>query len=208
MFEQTLRADTKRILATVGEHLASDLAHGYLAGGTALALHLGHRESIDLDFFFPEALPVGLRDSFARLGTYTVRQQDAKTLDGVLDTVQVSAFVYPYPLLQETATYQGVRIASVADIAAMKIDATASRGSKKDFIDLYALLERYSLEELIALFEKKFSHISYNKMHILKSLTYFEDAEDEPMPMVEADISWDRVKEKIRAESRRFLERA
>lgn len=83
------------------------------------------------------------------------------------------------------------------DIAAMKIDAISSRGSKKDFIDIFFLLKKYSLEEIIEFFEKKYSEINYNKLHILKSLVYFADADNEPMPIMIQSIGWVEVKKDI-----------
>jgi hypothetical protein len=91
------------------------------------------------------------------------------------------------------------------DIAAMKIDAVSSRGSKKDFIDIYFLLEKYSLSDLLEIFEKKYAAIKFNRVHILKSLSYFEDAESEPMPIMLKPISWEDVKKKIVAETNRTL---
>ena len=87
----------------------------------------------------------------------------------------------------------------------MKIDAISSRGSKKDFIDLYFLLEKYKLEELIGFFEKKYSGIKYNKLHIFKSLVYFDDAENEPMPVMTQKAEWEKIKERIGVEVRKLI---
>ncbi|MEK7161153.1 MAG: nucleotidyl transferase AbiEii/AbiGii toxin family protein, partial [Patescibacteria group bacterium] len=102
--------------------------------------------------------------------------------------------------------FENAKLADERDIAAMKIDAVSSRGSKKDFVDLYFLLEKYSLPELIDFFEKKYSNIKFNKLHILKSLTYFEDAEKEPMPEMLKQANWDSIKKKITLETNKFLE--
>jgi len=101
--------------------------------------------------------------------------------------------------------FGGIKIADEKDIACMKIDAISSRGSKKDFIDLYFLLEKYSLPELISFFEKKYSAIEFNKLHILKSLTYFKDAEDEPMPIMIKNTNWADVKKKIIKEANKIV---
>jgi hypothetical protein len=94
--------------------------------------------------------------------------------------------------------FEGVKLADERDIAAMKIDAASSRGSKKDFIDIYFLLKKYTLENLIGFFEQKYKDINYNKLHILKSFIYFEDAENEPMPKMIQEVDWDKVKQNIR----------
>lgn len=91
------------------------------------------------------------------------------------------------------------------DIAAMKIDAISSRGSKKDFIDIYFLLKKYLLEELIGFFEKKYNDIDYNKLHILKSLVYFEDADNESIPIMIQNIDWEDVKQIIREKVNELL---
>ena len=93
------------------------------------------------------------------------------------------------------------------DIAAMKIDAISSRGSKKDFFDIYFLLKKYSLQELIDFFEKKYSGIQYNKLHILKSLVFFEDAETEPVPVMLQDANWEEVKKGISIELEKLIEK-
>ena len=89
-------------------------------------------------------------------------------------------------------------LADERDIAAMKLDAVSSRGSKKDFIDIYELLKKYTLAELIDFFEKKYAGIRYNMLHILKSLIYFDDADGEPPPVMLRDADWDNIKQSIR----------
>ncbi len=169
----------------------------YLAGGTALALELGHRVSVDLDFFSPDPLPHELEELAARVGDAHVVGREPRTLHMLVEGVQVSFFQYQYPLIGEVTKEGGICMAAPQDIAAMKIDAASSRGSKKDFIDLYVLLHTYTLPELIAFFEQKYAHIAYNKAHILKSLVYFDDAEYEPMPRMLIPVTWDEVKTRL-----------
>lgn len=178
----------------------------YLAGGTALAIQLGHRESIDLDFFSQENFSNSdLKHKLPESGKFYLSSEEEGTLHGVLDEVKLSFLKYGYNLLYPLIDFDGIRIADERDIAAMKIDAISSRGSKKDFIDLYFLLEKYSLEELISFFEKKFNQIEYNKLHILKSLVFFTDAENEPMPVMRKNADWEEIKSKIIAESKRIV---
>ena len=203
MFSQTIEPKTKRILdKIVSSGISSQF---YLAGGTALAIHLGHRMSIDLDFFSRSDFSIEkIKKELSLLGDVVVNDQGDGTLNASLDGVKISFLRYDYAQLYPYVVFENVNLADERDIAAMKIDAASSRGSKKDFIDLYFLLEKYSLVELIGFFEKKFSDIKYNKLHILKSLVYFSDAEAEPMPMMLKEVSWQKVKEKISQEVLRF----
>ncbi|NCA94167.1 MAG: hypothetical protein EOM84_03200 [Sphingobacteriia bacterium] len=203
MFSQTIEPKTKRILDKIVSSGIS--AQFYLAGGTALAIHLGHRMSIDLDFFSRSDFSIEkIKKELSLLGDVVVNDQEDGTLNASLDGVKISFLRYDYAQLYPYVVFENVNLADERDIAAMKIDAASSRGSKKDFIDLYFLLEKYSLVELIVFFEKKFSDIKYNKLHILKSLVYFSDAEAEPMPMMLKEVSWQKVKEKISQEVLRF----
>ena len=203
MFSQTIEPKTKRILDNiVSSGISSQF---YLAGGTALAIHLGHRMSIDLDFFSRSDFSIEkIKKELSLLGDVVVNDQEDGTLNATLDGVKISFLRYDYVQLYPYIVFENVNLADERDIAAMKIDAASSRGSKKDFIDLYFLLEKYSLVELISFFEKKFSDIKYNKLHILKSLVYFSDAEAEPMPMMLKEVSWQKVKEKISQEVLKF----
>lgn len=199
MYERAINTETRRVLESISRSgLVGDF---YLAGGTALAAQLGHRESIDLDWFsrtkFSNAL---LKQNLSSLGKFEVIGEEENTIHGVLDGVKVSFLRYDYDLLFPYITLFDVNFADLRDIAAMKIDAISSRGSKKDFVDLYFLLETHSLSELIGFFEKKYHAISFNMLHILKSLSYFEDAETDPMPVMLKEGNWDEMKQKIQKE--------
>ena len=100
---------------------------------------------------------------------------------------------------------ESVNVAEERDIAAMKIDALSSRGSRKDFVDIYFLLQKYTLSELMGFFEKKYRNIQFNKLHILKSLVFFEDAEVEPMPKMIQIVGWEEIKQKVREETTAML---
>jgi len=155
---------------------------------------LGHRKSIDLDFFsssFPkfEILVAELKTLNPK-----VINQDKGTLDLYIDGVKVSFLEYKYPLVGDFLEFDQVKVASLEDIACMKLSAISSRGSKKDFIDLYFILQKFSLGELLDLFEKKFKGVDYQMSHILKSLVYFEEAEKQPDPEFLVDVDWNEVK--------------
>ena len=192
MFEKAIDSKTRQVLRKIRE--TQVLENFYLAGGTALSLILGHRKSIDLDFFsssFPK-----FEILVAKLKTLNpkVINQDKGTLDLYIDGVKVSFLEYKYPLIGDFLEFDQVKVASLEDIACMKLSAISSRGSKKDFIDLYFILQKFSLGELLALFEKKFKGVDYQMSHILKSLVYFEEAEKQPDPEFLVDVDWNEVK--------------
>lgn len=167
-----------------------------LVGGTALALQLGHRKSVDLDFF-------GIIDfrnvDFANLGSTIKSVTALKRSDNInvfnINGIKVDFVNYSYPWLEDKIDIEGIAMASIKDIGAMKIAAITNRGSRKDFVDIYFLLENYTLKEIISFYEEKFRDAS--KYLALKSLSYFEDAEKEPMPVMLKDFSWGEAKEKI-----------
>ena len=170
----------------------------YLAGGTGLALHLGHRESIDLDFFNPKAFNEDTYLSrIKEAGAFMLDLKEASTVSGRFGKTLLSLMAYEYPLIEPTVPWQGIEIASIIDIACMKLDAAASRGTKKDFIDLFAITHSggYALADLVSAFRKKYTSIQYNLMHIKKGLVYFVDAESDPMPIMHMDINWSDVKQ-------------
>lgn len=168
----------------------------YLAGGTAVALWLGHRESIDLDFFSAQNInTLRLRQQLSSCGTFLLDEESAGTLHGTLDGVKVSFLEYPYPLLQPHANYDGINIADLQDLACMKLEAIASRGKKRDFIDVHALTQRgNSLQIMVSWFEQKYQGLQYNLAHLIKSLVYFQDAENDPMPVMRQPADWSQVK--------------
>lgn len=195
MFEKAIDAKTRQVLNKVKE--TGVLDNFYLAGGTALSLILGHRKSVDLDFFssrFPKTEIL-----LARLKPLEpeIINQDKGTLDLYIDDVKVSFLKYDYPLIGDLLEFDGVKIASISDIACMKLSAISSRGSKKDFIDLYFILEKESFDKLLSLFQRKFKGVDYQMAHILKSLVYFDDAEQDPDPVFLVPFDWEKAKATI-----------
>lgn len=179
--------------------LKDSVTEFYLAGGTALALQLGHRVSIDLDFFsVNEFSTQTIIEKLKTKGRLEIISQDKDTLNGSLDDVKISFFKYPYKLLFPTKEYNSVMLADERDIAAMKILAISDRGNKKDFIDLFMLLKTYSLDEILEFFNEKYKDYNYNMLHILKSLVYFLDADLDPEPVYIHPISWIEVKKFIK----------
>lgn len=177
------------------------LSKFYLAGGTGLALMFGHRLSRDFDFFSTDLFnEEALIQKLIGLNDLTIESKNQHTLHLTLKDIKVSFLGYQYPLLFQTKKYQSendisIDVADERDIACMKISAVSSRGTKRDFVDLYMIAQEYSLHELFKLFKRKFSLTPYNNVHILKSLTYFTDAATEPMPDMLISLSWDTVKQ-------------
>ena len=167
-----------------------------LVGGTALALQIGHRISIDIDLFGAcEIDEILFLEKLKANGTVQVLKKNKNMLICAIQGVKVDMVNYPYPLLEGTLNRDGIRMVGLKDIAAMKMNAIAGRGSKKDFIDVYYLLQYFTLEVMIDLYLQKYSNGS--EFLVRKSLTYFEDADAEEMPVMLEDISWDRIKERI-----------
>ena len=181
----------------------------YLAGGTALALRHGHRRSIDFDFFRPSAF-----DTYELLLTLESAFDDlerlptgAQSLYVRLGGVTTSFFRYPYPLLQalEPAPW-GFGFASDADVAAMKIEAVAGRGSRKDFVDLRVLCRAgLTLEAAFGYFDRKDGTQRTDRYHRLRALAYFDDAEREPVPDMLIPFDWSEAKQFFAAEATRLL---
>ena len=202
MFEQALSADTQSNLAAVGRTpLAGQF---YLAGGTAVALHLGHRFSFDLDFFSTSQFNLDeVLQTLKSLGEVETLQATANTFNGTLNGLRISFFIYPYPVLEPFLDYYGVQIASISDLAAMKIDAITRRGTKRDFVDLYFICQRFfPLKHALELYFRKFKDFNISRVHVLKSLIYFGDAEADDMPKMIERITWRGVKAFFSSEGR------
>jgi hypothetical protein len=168
----------------------------YLAGGTGLALQIGHRLSHDLDFFvndlFDEEV---LIQRVQKVEGFSLTSKAPHTIHATIQGTKVSFLGYTYPLLFAATHFLDVAVADPRDIACMKISAIASRGTKRDFVDLYLAAQRFGLTELLRLFERKYEQARYQKMHVLKSLVFFEDAEKDPLPDMLMPLDWNDVKQ-------------
>lgn len=193
MFAETISKQTTENLALLGKSGIFDNA--YLAGGTALALQIGHRISYDLDFFTDRKFQAQIfLKEMSRFKLYRHERVAWGTILGMLGSVKFSLFYYPYPLLKKTISFKNINIASVTDIAAMKIAAISERGTKRDFIDLYFILQKITLAEVFNFYDRKYQKLSSNLIHIKKSLVYFDDAENDPMPKMMIPVFWEKVK--------------
>jgi len=181
----------------------------YLAGGTALALELNHRTSLDFDFYTKRKFDnKKLFQELEKKFKNTILIQKAEqTLIVKINEVEVSFFHYPYPLIFPSIKLKGVNLASKKDIAAMKIIAISDRGTKRDFIDIYFLLEEFSLEEIFEFVKKKYP--MFNIYVGLRGLTYFVDAEKAQKRRLYLIhfVSWNEVKKFLIKEVRKYQEK-
>ena len=198
-FPETLPPKTKSLLEKLkGVNL---LRNFYLSGGTALALQLGHRESEDLDFFTKDEFGTEqLEQSLRKIGELKDAQVEKGTLNTFLMGVQLQFLHYPYNLLEAVIDFDGIALSSVIDIACTKLLTISSRGSKKDFIDLFFILKEHSLESLFEKITEKYQETQYSKTHMIKSLIYFKQADRQPMPKMHKKTTWEEIKRKITLE--------
>lgn len=187
----TVEAHTLELLKVfMGQELFAPLR---LVGGTALALQYGHRQSVDLDMFGPAQFDsLEIRQVLNQLGKLTVIKETPNIKIYLLDGIKVDFVNYVYPWIDDKVEEEGIRLASDKDIAAMKINAIEGRGSKKDFIDLYFLLKRYTLQEILDFYCRKYPESSV--FRAILSLSYFDDADFQMMPKMFMDGDWDLIK--------------
>lgn len=202
----------RRVIPEAAERVLEILSQAgiqrfYLAGGTALALRLGHRLSNDLDFFTAEPFEEErLLSDLAQAETLSLLSMGRETLHLSIMGIRVSFIGYLYPVLFPLSSYLGINVADPRDIACMKISAIGGRGTRRDFVDLYFLGRQYGLPHLFELFGKKYARIDFNLVHALKSLTYFKDAEDQPMPNMLVPVSWDEITRFFQQEAPKILQ--
>ena len=173
-------------------------ARFYLAGGTALSLQIGHRRSVDLDFFSPtEDIPTiraALEESLAAFHP-TLADSAWGNLVYLAKDVRVGFYGYGFPLVTPLVEFENLRLASVEDIALMKLDALLSRAARKDFYDLYFICQNVSLRQLLDLAPQKYANVRDFEVQTVKRLVYFENAEADIDPVMLQPVSWQTVKE-------------
>ncbi len=182
------------------------LADTRLVGGTALALQLGHRVSVDLDVFGRWDYSVDMTSLLGQVGSV---EKQSGTPDGKMqffyvDDVKVDCVSYDmYEWIEPPVEEGGIRLAGIKDIGAMKINAITNRGTRKDFVDLARLLDDFSLEDIFGWYQSKYPQA--NPALALRSMSYFVDAETMPMPQMLIDFDWDAAVEKILASVRNLV---
>lgn len=153
-----------------------ELKDFYLVGGTALALQLNHRNSIDIDLFSKNEFDSDYIVSCVRSHQFKfdVKLNVENTIIGFINQVKVDFICHPYPLVNPPITDEGITLLSLPDIAAMKLHAISNSGKRlKDFIDIYFLLEYFPLSEMIGFYTIKYPH--FNPLIPLKAVSYFDD---------------------------------
>ena len=177
-----------------------ELDYFSLAGGTSLSLQLGHRISVDLDFFtikeFNTDDIIQILQSRYKLSEIS-KNTNSLTLYISYNSqkIKIDFLRHNYPILQDFLIEDGIKLFSIQDIAAMKLNAITNRGAKKDFHDIYELLLSYSLTKLIELYKRKYAGM--NVFTLIKSLNYFEDANNEPDPISLRTVNWNIIKSTI-----------
>jgi Nucleotidyl transferase AbiEii toxin, Type IV TA system len=172
----------------------------YLAGGTGLALHLGHRFSVDIDFFSVEPSAVGpdQRDELRGLlenPSLAITFDKDGTFVATWQGVGVSLFRLPlYPLVKEPLLVDRIRLATLEEIGAMKLAAIIDRGTRKDMVDLYFILQSTSLETIFRVAAIKYARVRSFPVSAIRAMAYFSDAEALPMPRMLDRTPWSKMK--------------
>jgi len=176
----------------------------YLAGGTALALLIGHRYSEDLDFFTEQKFDTQrFLKKLLALPNCQKQSVSKGTVYIVLNGVRSSFIYYQYPLIdQPILSPWQIQLASVIDIGAMKVNAIGGRGVRRDFVDLYFLVQSRSLPQIWEDFKKRYANTGLSMEHVKTSLSYFGDAEIDPMPNMIKPVNWKKVREFFEKESK------
>ena len=175
------------------------LNHFCLVGGTALALYMGHRESIDIDLFSQQLFDFEELEEYLKraYGFQATRKRQA-TLIGSINSVKVDCIGYNYPLVEPVQEYDGIRMYSMADIAAMKLTAISQSGDRlKDFVDVAFMSSIMSLEDMLRAFEKKFPKTSV--MTAARGITFFDDIEfSAKIDLIEGAFKWKPVEKRLK----------
>ena len=206
-YKEVLSSSQSRLLTRLAPFL-SDRGF-YLAGGTAIALMIGHRKSVDLDWFSPTRIgdPALWADKIKAVGLNPMAVNvDKGTFYATIGRVPISILEFPYAMVNRFVQWKtvGCNLASLDDLACMKLSAIASRGSKKDFIDIHALMQKHkTLRQMLSLYKKKFPEADL--FPVLRGLSYFDDADKERMPRMLWKLSWDAIKKEVMKELGAYL---
>lgn len=206
MFEKTLLTDTINAIKIASK--SATIKQAYLAGGTALALHLGHRISVDLDFFTQNSFDEqALNLEFSKFPEYKENRLAWQTVLGSIGETKFSIFYYKYKIIDKLTDFMGIKVVGKKDIAAMKILALSDRGTKRDFIDIYFLSKEFSFENIFDFYDQKFGDLDNKIYHFIKSLNYFVDADMDKIPNMLVSVDWNNVKIFFDRESTRLAKK-
>ena len=178
-----------------------------LARGTALVLYFGHRISVDLDFFINKPFNtdkiIQEINLLYKKTNITILSLSENSISLIIKDVKVDILAHQYPLINEINEVDGLFLYSKEDIIAMKLNALANRGSKKDFFDIYEVLQIYSLQDVLAFFVEKYKN--NDPLYIVRSLAYFDDAEKDLEPIMIKKYDWEKVKSFLNKTITNFL---
>jgi hypothetical protein len=199
---ETVEPDTLGLIKKLMQQKA--LVGFDLVGGTALALQLGHRKSVDIDLFCAndfsgDELLSELSMSFSVVPTVV----KPNTLLCFINNIKVDFVKFREPNLESLIEEDGIRMKGIKDIACMKLAALSARGVKKDFYDIYFLLKIFPLEEMLEWYKQKTGQKTV--MHVIRSLTYFEDAEETDTPVLLRNVTWEDIKKTISSQANKFI---
>ncbi len=197
LFKNTIEPNTLELLKKLQQ--TDELKNFYLAGGTSLALQIGHRLSIDLDLFSLTVFDTNnllefLEQNYNFRSDYIAKN----TLKGSIKDVKIDFITHKYPLVNPIVEIEGVKLYTEEDIAAMKLNAISGNGTRsKDFVDLYFLLKKYSVEQLLQFYKTKYQ--TRNILHVIKSMVYFDDIslQDWPELILEKNLNSQKIKKNI-----------
>lgn len=196
LFWNTVTDDMRLVLAEFSQNAIAKSF--YLAGGTALSLQIGHRRSVDLDFFSPnEDIPTirpVLENSLAKFAGL-LADSSWGNLVFLAKNVRVGFYGYGFPLVDSLVESEGIRLASIEDIALMKLDAMLSRAARKDFYDLYFICQGVPLKQIFGKADQKYPAVRDFEVQATKRLVFFENAENETDPSLFKSVQWQTVKE-------------
>ncbi len=209
LFKTTVEPTTLELLISLQ---SKDYLKGFhLVGGTALSLYMGHRKSVDLDLFSNFSFDAsGKIESILQDYSLQLYSTAPDTIRGSIDNVNVDFIAHRFPYLNEPPVIDGIKILSLPDLIAMKLNAISVSGQRsKDFIDIYFILEegKFTIDDML-----KFYMAKYNQrgdMHIIKSLIYFDevDLSDWPVLLKTPLLKWSDVKKRIKEEVLRMMKR-
>ncbi|MEI6055184.1 MAG: nucleotidyl transferase AbiEii/AbiGii toxin family protein [Lentisphaerota bacterium] len=205
LYYKTISEQTLELLKKLQK--VPDFSSLRLVGGTALALQIGHRKSIDIDLFGRLNIDeFSMSENINSIGKVTQLKKSKNINIYTIDDIKVDIVNYSYPWIGKPIVDNEIILADKQDIAAMKLAAITGRGTKKDFIDLYFLLKHFSLSEMLGFYKDKFADSS--EFLVLKSLTYFDDAEEDVEPLMLIKADWNEIKESIKEEVRKYILKA
>ena len=205
LYKETVESTTLELLNSLQSQ--PYLKGFYLVGGTALALRIGHRRSVDLDLFSNFSFDVvQLLENLTADYNFNLFFSANNTIKGSIDNVKVDFISHRYPFISEPVVEEEIEMLSFQDIIAMKLNAISANGQRvKDFIDIFYLIRSFSIEQMIGFYKKKYTN--YNEVSVLKSLVYFDDIDfnDWPEITAEPNLKWHVVKNELEKSVKKYL---